>query len=250
MNDVVFTALFGKYEELNEINIPKKPNTRYVCFTDDENLISKTWEVIVVSEFSAKNAARKSREVKMLGHRYFSDGTRSLYIDNTVQLKVDGSEVLNACLNESDIAFMHHYSRRTVRLEFLAVAAYQLDSQEEIRRQFTYYKRNFPEILNQRPYWGGFIARVNSENTDKFMSTWKAQFDLYTRRDQLSINAASMISGVRLGVISGENDESNWHKWPIHNHRNNKMRNSESEKKFRKVRILSRALRYAPTYLL
>ena len=125
--DVVFTALFGQYESLNELMISKNSTTRYICFTDDPLLSSKTWEIKVVAPNAPEFPARSSREIKLLGHKFFPEGTRSLYIDNTVRLKVDGSIVLDEWLRNSKIAFMRHYSRKTVRGEFFICSAYGLD---------------------------------------------------------------------------------------------------------------------------
>lgn len=242
--DVVFTALFGGYENLNELLIVKNLNTRYVCFTDDPLLTSETWEIMHVESQNKDNPTRASREIKFFGHKHFPEGTRSLYIDNTVRLRVDGAVVLEDWLKETDIAFMRHYSRKTVRGEFFICSAYGLDEQERIWKQYKYYKQNYPAVLQQSPYWGGMIARVNSAKTDKFMETWKAQYDAFTKRDQLSINASSMISGVKIVTVDSENDSSKWHEWPIHTNRQNLMRDKTSGRRFRKLKIIYNGLRY------
>jgi hypothetical protein len=248
--DVVFTALFGGYESLNELEIRKYANTRYICFTDDPSLTSKTWDIVLVDPVVRGNPSRASREIKMLGHKYFPEGTRSLYIDNTVALKVDGAEVLNDWLKQADIAFMRHYSRKTVRGEFFACSAYGLDKQETIWRQYKYYKLHYPTVLRQTPHWGGMIARINSTDTDKFMNSWKHQFDSFTRRDQLSLNVASMISNVQIATILADNDLSVWHKWPVHSNRQTHMRDETSGRPFRKLRIVFNALRYGYRFYL
>ena len=242
--DVVFTALFGQYESLNELIILKNPDTRYVCFTDDPSLSSESWEVLVVDTKINEGPSRSSREIKMLGHKHFPEGTRSLYVDNTVRLKVDGAVVLDDWLMEADIAFMRHYSRKTVRGEFFICSAYGLDDQKRIWNQYKYYNQNYRSVLQQRPHWGGMIARVNSAKTDKFMDTWKEQFDTFTKRDQLSINVSSIMSGIKIATIDGENDSSKWHEWPIHTNRQNQMRDKTSERRFRKLRIIFNGLRY------
>jgi len=236
--DVVFTALFGEYEALNELQISKSKKTRYVCFTDDPLLKSATWEIKLVESEVPGNPSRSSRKIKLLGHKHFPEGTRSLYIDNTVRLKVDGSIVLDAWLSTTDVAFMHHYSRKTVRGEFFICSAYGLDDQSK------YYNEHFNIVLRQKPHWGGMIARVNSPKTDKFMAIWNQQFDTFTKRDQLSINVSSIISGVSIGTIIGENDSSEWHEWPIHSNRKIMMRDTTSDRKFRKLRIIANALRF------
>ena len=248
--DVVFTALFGQYESLNELTILRNPATRYICFTDDSSLSSKTWEVKVVDSEIQGNPSRSSREIKMLGHKYFPEGTRSLYLDNTVRLKVDGSVVLEEWLRNSNIAFMRHYSRKTVREEFFICSAYGLDDQSTIWNQYKYYKQNLPAVLKQRPHWGGMIARINSNETDKFMENWKQQFDTFTKRDQLSINASSILSGVKIATINRENDSSEWHEWPIHFNRKTMMRDSTSGRNFRKLRIITNALRFGYRFYL
>jgi hypothetical protein len=242
--DVVFTALFGNYEVLNELQISKGQGTRYVCFTDDPLLKSDTWEIKLIEPSVPGNPSRSSREIKMLGHKYFPRGTRSLYVDNTVRLKVDGSIILNDWLSNTDVAFMNHYSRKTVRNEFFICSAYGLDDQDLIWNQFKYYRTYFNDVLMQRPHWGGMIARVNSPDTDKFMETWKEQFITFTKRDQLSINVSSIISGVSIGTIVGENDSTKWHEWPILTNRKTIMRDTTSGRKFRKLRIISNAIRY------
>jgi hypothetical protein len=242
--DIVFTALFGKYESLNELTITKNLNTRYICFTDDVFLKSKTWEIIVVDPNGEVNPSRRSREIKMLGHRFFPEGTRLLYIDNTVRLKVDGSVVLEAWLKSSDITFMRHDSRKTVRDEFFICSAYDLDEQDRIWDQYRFYKRKHPIVLKQSPHWGGMIARINSPEADKFMKAWKHQFDAFTKRDQLSLNVSSIISGVKIRTIVAKNDSSEWHEWPILSNRQLNMRDKTSGRRFRKLRIIMNALRY------
>ena len=75
-------------------------------------------------------------------------------------------------------------------------------------------------------------------------STWNEQFKTFTKRDQLSINVSSIISGVHIGTISGENDSSEWHEWPVPSNRKTEMRDTTSGRNFRKLRIIANALRY------
>ena len=243
-SDVVFTALFGGYERLNDLVIEKYQDTKYVCFTDDPNLKSRSWEIRLIEPPVFGSPSRSSRAIKMLGHKFFPLGTRSLYIDNTVQLKVDGSLVLDAWLDSNHIAFMSHYSRKSVRGEFFICSAYGLDEQKKLWTQFQKYKREFPEVLDEKPYWGGMIARVNSPQTDNFMAAWDEQFRLHSKRDQLSINVSSLISGVSVKRITEQNDDSEWHLWPIDSMRNLSDRDTTSLAKFRKLRIIYNGLRF------
>jgi hypothetical protein len=246
--DVVFTSLFGKYERLNELKIDKNPNTRYICFTDDSDLTSRSWEIYLITPKPNLSPQRNSREIKMLGHRYFNDGTRSLYIDNTVSLKVDGKIILDYWLSGGDIAFMTHSTRKTVRSEFFWCSAYGLDKQSTILKQFRFYKNFSRTLLNEKPYWGGMIARVNCESTEKFMKTWNTQFRLFSCRDQLSINISSIMSKTYINRIFAKNDSSEWHTWPIHSERTTKYQFKEKFTLLRKLLILNRIFLFGHSY--
>lgn len=248
--DIVFTCLVGKYESLNELDLRKNPNTKYVCFTDDSNLVSDTWEVIVIRNENNLSPIRLSRKIKMLGRTFFPENSRILYIDNTVKLKIDGAQILDVWLSDCSLAFMEHSSRKSVRNEFFICSAYGLDSQNEIYRQFRYYRKKYHEILDQRPYWGGIIASINNRETNLFMETWFNQYQNFSRRDQLSINVSQKISGVELKTIIAHNSDSKWHSWPIHTNRDISSRDSTSNKKFRKIIIIWNAIRFSPRYYL
>jgi hypothetical protein len=246
----VYTALFGQYETLNELTFKKNDSTHYVCFTDDEKLRSDTWEIRLIIPPVLNDSIRSSRYLKMLGHRYFPQNSKCLYIDNSVELKVDGSEILNAALVGRCIALMPHSSRKTVRNEFFIVSAYGLARQDTLWSQFRKYKLSYPSVLKEAPYWGGMIAKINCEESDNFMSIWYEEYNKYTRRDQLSLNLASYLSEVEIGIIPGKNDLSEWHVWPVIKFRNTQSRDTTSGKKFRKVRIIMNALYFGSKYYL
>ena len=248
--DIVFTALFGGYEELNELKINLTSNTRYICFTDSKQVTSESWEVVVVEPYDLESSARSSRYIKMFGYSYFPRDTRSLYIDNSVELKVDGKEILDNWLGVSAIAMLRHTDRKTVRGEFFACASYGLDDQDKLKSLFCFYRQNYPDILRERPYWGGMIARLNCPETDRIMSNWHELFSQFSKRDQLSINLASKISKVSITEIPEKNSFSTFHKWPVINSRDYSMRDSTSVKRNRKLKIIFNSIFYGLRFYL
>ncbi len=250
MTDIVYTVLFGKYENINERPHFDNSTTRYICFTDDTELRSNSWEIIQCTPRFPNDPSRSSRYIKMLGHRMLPFHTRSLYIDNSVLLKVDGKIILDSWLVDAHVAMMKHYRRKSVKAEFFICSAYSLDKQEVIRDQFNFYKVYYPQILAERPFWGGMIAKANSPSADSLMEIWQTQYDLFSRRDQLSINVSSFISGIPIKMIEGENDSSPWHAWPIQLDRKIEMRDVYAKSRFRKARILRTALTQGLRYYL
>lgn len=239
---VVYTALCGDYELINELEIKHRQETRYVCFTDKENLESKTWEVIVVEEFTSEDPIRRSREIKMLAHQFFETNSKILYIDNAVQLKIDGAEILESLLDHHPIAVFHHSRRKTVLGEFVACSKYGLDDYEVIRDQFRQYTNDHLLTMLEVPYWGGFVAKVNCSETDSVMKSWFQQYMLFSKRDQLSFNVALAIAPCPINIVDYNNAESKWHKWPKINSRNYALRDSTSNLKFRKIVLLKNLL--------
>lgn len=248
--DVVFTTIMGNYESMNELQIQDSGDCRYVCFTDSPKLRSSSWEIIQVQPSIPGDGVRSSRKIKMLGYQHFSAGTRSLYIDNTVQLKVPGNLILDEWLESGPVSFMHHSSRKTVRDEFFICSAYGLESQEVLWKHFRYYKKNIPHVLSQQPHWGGMIARINEPSVDRLMLAWSEQYNTFSRRDQLSLNASSIFSGVNFHSMEGRNDNSQWHKWPIITGRKNETRSSIGNGKFRKARIIANGLVFGSRFYL
>ena len=247
--DVVFTAMLGNYESLNEIEVAKDSTCLFYCFTDNPELKSETWEILHISPAVPGDSARSSRAVKMLGHKDFPPDTRSLYIDNTVKLLADPTEILDSWLANGPLAFMEHTKRRSVRREFLACSAYGLDDPDVIYRQFQYYKEIYPEILDQKPFWGGMIARISNSVVDKFMDEWFFHNTKFSRRDQLAINASSHISGTRIATVDGVNDFSKWHQWPIITARDVASRQTIPNSRFRKGIIAANYVRFTPRFL-
>jgi hypothetical protein len=248
LKDVVFTALYGDYETLNEVNVPTSLNSRFLCFTDNPGLKSNTWEIVVTPAKVPGDSIRSSRAIKMLGYQDFPKGTRSLYVDNSVSLLASPNDILDNWLQSGPMAFMHHSTRATVRDEFFICSAYGLDNPSIIYSQYKFYKRRIPQILAEKPFWGGMIARVSDDSVDTFMNEWFAQYMRFARRDQLGINAAAALTGIPISAIEGRNDLAWSHNWPIVMNRKNEIRDSIGQSVFRKPRIVIKGIRYAPKF--
>ena len=212
--DVVFTALFGRYEGLNEQPVTHASNARFVCFTDVPELASDSWEIRVVDPLLPGDPSRSSRFVKALAYREFGH-SRSLYIDNSVQLKDDPSSLLDSWLADQPIAMKAHETRQTVSDEITACLRYGVDAPSRLREQRTYYRQFLPEALAMRPFWGGMIARRPDAGLEQLMKVWFAHILRFSRRDQISLPAASLQTGVAIRKVFGLNSESEWHDWPV-----------------------------------
>lgn len=215
--DVVYTALFGRYETLVEEECALESETEFICFTDDPSLTSKTWRVELVEPRFPMDPIRSARWIKVFGHESIWQGfDRSLWVDNRVSLKTDPTEILDSLLEEprTDMALFEHSFRHRVIDEFDAVVEGQFDDPDRVYEQLIHYAESSPDVLDEQPLWTGLIARRHTEQVASAMHTWAAHICRYSRRDQLSVNLALQDADLCVTRMAGDNRESEWHVWP------------------------------------
>jgi hypothetical protein len=220
----VFTAVFGGYESLNPQPRAEGSEDRWLCFTDDPELVSDHWEVVLVEPVLPLDPHRSSRHIKMLGHPLVREYERTLWIDNSVVLHQAPGTVTDEWLAAADAALCEHSYRDTVLDEFIAVLDDSLDDPGRILEQLDHYSRSMPEVLDQRPLWGALIARRWTSEVDAAMTTWWTHLLRYSRRDQLSLIAAITTTGLDIERITLDNFASPLHEWPVAPDRDRTMR--------------------------
>lgn len=215
---VIYTVLFGEYETLNELQV-EDPSVRAICFTDNPNLTSSTWEIIQIEKIFKNDPIRSQRLIKILGHPVLERFKEWLYIDNSVRLLKTPSLILNDYLRSADLAIPTHSFRVSVTDEFHEVRAQSLDSPKRLDEQLQHYKMQFPSSLEIRPLWTGIIARRSSKQMQEWSEIWAQHVLRYSRRDQLSVIVALETVQVNFNRIEIDNFSSDYHQWPIHNNR-------------------------------
>jgi len=220
----LFTAITGNYENLNELPAVARGKMDAFCFTDDPNVSSKTWTVVVVDSPFPLDPIRSQRFFKILRHEILRDYDETLYIDNSVLLKVDPNQLLDDWLAGAELAMPEHSFRADIHEEFDAVVEHRLDSRDRVLEQRTHYVELYSDALARKPLWNALIARKNTDTVASFERLWFDQILRYSRRDQLSAPIAAHISRVRLNRIEIDNKDSAVHSWPILNDRKNQIR--------------------------
>ncbi|MBX3580477.1 MAG: cupin domain-containing protein [Rhizobiaceae bacterium] len=211
----VYTVLFGRYEGLNEQPVAAHSDIPFICFTDDPELRSKTWEIRLVEPRFAEDAVRSQRLLKILPHSVLPDFDTSLYVDNTVILKIVPEKLLETYPGASSIALFSHSFRTSLAHEFMAVQSSGRDDVARVQEQLEHYSRAHPNMMAQRPYWTGMLfRRHNDPDLLRMARLWRDHMLRYSRRDQLSLNLAFLQSGLCPQVIEADNHASWFHSWP------------------------------------
>lgn len=180
---VIYTALFGQYEELKEPTVIT-PGWRYVCFTDQE-IESKTWRVIQ-SNYKEKedNCQNVSRWFKIMKY----EGDQSIWIDASFQINCNLDDFWNQHF-KAPITAINHPVRDCVYREAQICMRRGLDA-SNVEKQIKRYANA------GLPYHNGLIAsgillRDNSDQTKEFCDLWWEQIANGSVRDQIGFAYAA-----------------------------------------------------------
>lgn len=210
----LYSCLFGGYERLNELEPEAIGSSDAILFTDDPNLTSRTWRIVVVQPAWPGDSVRSQRQIKILGHDALADYDTLVYVDNTVKLRVPVESFVEQWLQDSTLAIPGHVPPVSVSDAFDLVIAHRLDDPDRFREQREHYAAFYPDVLKATTPWSGFFARRNNDDYRAFARIWYDHILRYSRRDQMSIRVALKLSGISIREIELSNYDSPLHSWP------------------------------------
>ena len=211
---VVFRALLGGYETLREEPVAHESAVDFVCFTDDPDLTSKTWRLVVVEPRLPADLIRSARHLKIMGHPVLETYDETLWLDNTVELLAPPEAILDDWLADADIALPLHSFRSSVLDEAEAVLDAGRDDYVRVYEQLSVYLRTAPAAVEANPHWTGMLARRHGTAVREAMHGWWENVLRFSHRDQLSFTVTVPRPGLRLRSVPFDNHASPLHRWP------------------------------------
>ena len=190
----VYTCLFGYSEAFNDLVYERDENIDFICFTDMPELQSDFWRIEQVDR-GGLDPARAAKQRKILAHRFLAEYTASLYIDNTVRLKMPPGEIFRRYLNQSRsplVCFRHPW-RHCVYDEAREVLELGFDKPERVNAQLSHYRElGYPQ--NNGLWKGAFLLRrQNDRRLVRVMETWFDLVRTYSQLDQISFPVAAWL---------------------------------------------------------
>lgn len=210
----VYRALVGGYEQLREEEVAHDSDLPFICFTDDPELTSETWQIEVVEPRLPGDATRSARALKILGHPVLDGFDETLWIDNTVALSVPPDELFDTWLADADVAAPLHSYRTSVLAEAEVVIDSGLDEFSRVYEQVSHYLAQGRVGVDDNPHWTGMLARRRGPDVAHAMQMWWEDVLRYSRRDQLSFMPVMRARAVRLHSIPIDALHSALHEWP------------------------------------
>ncbi len=200
---IVYTCNFGDYESVKE-PLCIDPNAKYMLFTDNKNLTSENWQVVVIEE-KLDDARRTSRLPKILPHKYLPPHDISIYIDSSLEFKVENVAVMaEQCLKDSPLALYEHYKRNCVyeEIDFVLNSKDRVvATPEKCLLQIEKYKKiGYPK--NNGLYENAFIIRRNNKEVEELNELWWKEYLEGAERDQFVLMYALDRLGLKVNSIS------------------------------------------------
>jgi hypothetical protein len=188
---VIYTCLFGQSEPFNDFRYESDNSIDCVCFTDDPSLSASFWQVQVMPP-CLLDPARASKRIKHLPHKYLADYDESLYLDNTVRLRVPPAAMFAKLERAAVFKCFRHPYRQCVYDEAAEVIKQQLDDPVRVRRQMAYYENvlRYPK-MNGLVATSSLLRRHNDPALVAVSEEWHQQVLLHSVRDQLSFNVVA-----------------------------------------------------------
>lgn len=181
----IYTALTGDYDNVQEV-LYKEDGVDYILFTNNPNLKSKTWKVVLVD--SELDNVLLSREIKMLPHKYLgTEYDASIYIDANAVIYGELSQLVNYLHDGKTFAVSRHRERSMVSEELDTLVAMNRISADVATNQYQQYiSEGF--VDNMPLLECGLLVRKHSDKKlQHLMALWFFEFANKIRRDQISL---------------------------------------------------------------
>jgi hypothetical protein len=240
-NYVVYTALFGNYDDLIE---PAPSNDcDYICFTDATHLQSNNWKIQIVSgNLSAK---MMNRLYKVKPHEYLKNYKASIYLDTNIKILKDPISLFQKYLDSSKFLTIKHAERGCIYSEALnCMASKKADYKVTMDQMFSYAKEGYPANNNLTEN-RILIRSHNDQHVTRLMEMWWNELNTWTQRDQLSLCYVAWKLKFKIDCIyENPRFKNDYFKWYPHN---------KTEKRFfyrliRKLKFYGRWILFYPNF--
>lgn len=199
----VYTALLGALAP-GTLPPPVPGADRYLCITDNQQLVNLGWDVVLAPTLDARRAARFA---KTHPHRFCPDAAVSVWIDGSFTLKQSPTTLVAtaAALNTDIVAFSHPDRHRMVD-EAAIVARLKLADPATVQQQVQAYTAEGFDTESAPIHHlttTGLLIRWLTPAVHTFNALWHEQLQRFTLRDQLSVDYCAWKLGLTIGYLDG-----------------------------------------------
>jgi len=183
---VVYTAIFGNYDELK---IPEVLNSEYdyVCFTDQIIPDHPVWKFRHATYFNS-DPTRMARYYKLHPHFYLKEYEVAIWVDANILIRADIQYLVDEYLKQSNpLGIFSHYQRKCTYEEADACIQAGKDKAGIINDQIDKYSQLKLPAQIGLPETNVLISRPSDNQVANIYTLWWREIDNGSRRDQLSV---------------------------------------------------------------
>ena len=183
---VIYTALFGDYDELKDPTY--FDGWDYVCFTDQENLDSDIWNIVLIQDRVLPGNIL-NRMYKWLPHKYLKNYDISLYIDTNIMVIQNPDYFLEKYLHKSILmAIAIHPVNSCIYVESSGcISAGKSTIEDTLDQMRLYNEEGFPKNFGMAQNNIIFRKHNEPEVVTIMENVWEHIQKWQTKRDQLSL---------------------------------------------------------------
>lgn len=184
----IYTAISGGYDS---IKLPEKMDPRfdYILFTDVPAPDTGVWQVRPITCLHA-DKTRSARFVKTHPHMLLDGYNIAIWLDSNVMILGDVYPLVDQFLTSGKaVAAIPHPFRKSVYEELDACIHYNTDDSRTMREQVGRYRAagfDHDDLIESNL----MIFNLDDDRLKPFLTTWWAEIERESRRDQLSLNYA------------------------------------------------------------
>lgn len=235
LRPVIYTAIFGGYDDVSFVPTQKQMECyRFVLFSDELSHVNG-WDVIKIP---VKNPVMCNRKLKMFPWLYLEE-RHTFYIDGSVFLGENFSTLFTSLINEKYVfAVQKHRGGGNIGTELIRCI-------DNGKLETTHIQNFLDEQVDTTPLSVecGFIYRdADSKLVRVHAKSWWNFFKFKCPRDQLWVHQAAKETGLQIRILdSCFNDNNNYLKLRPHKYKKIKLV-GERLKKIKKILINGRFL--------
>ena len=184
MKLAVITATIGEKRRAmftpNQIN----PAVNYVCFADRAVTVRGAWKVQRVERDHSITSVMQAKRYKIMAHEMVPDADAIMWCDSHCRLMCDPLKVFDEF---SECLGLVLHPRGCVYRELRACRKQKKDAPYRLERTAEILQNRLHHPARAGVYYGGFIARRITPESNRLMKAWWQMIGQTTQRDQISL---------------------------------------------------------------
>ena len=205
----VYTCIIGGYDQLKEPLFTSE-SIEYICFTNNVNVKSPNWKIVLVQNEQGLENVRLARYIKMFPEKFLQKGGTSVWVDAKYEIKDDLREYIKLYGKTENILCYPHPVRDCIYQEADTCIKDKRIDFESMHYQVEQYKKNGYPIHSGLYETGCIVRNHNDKEVQTLMQAWWNEIEKFTHRDQISFPYACREMNVYPDICDLDINNNRW----------------------------------------